>query len=440
MRQKEGGILMDNLNPQSDGHNEKPTKIRIWLVVILLFTLLIAYLDRVNISVIMADARFLEEMGLTGNPVKQGLLMTFFLIAYGLGNVFLSPVGDKLGPRKAMSIAILSWTVPVIMGALSRSLPVLYASRFILGAGEAMHYPMQIAFVKNWFPLQERGKANSVWVMGTMIGPAIAMPVFALVVAAYDWRASFWLCAVLGIIIMPIIWFFTADKPSEHKWVNKAELDHILAGQKAEAERQEKTVKTGTVWQNYWLLAKNPDFVASTVAYWSSVSMWWGIMSWLPQYLKVARGFSWAQMGFFSSLPYVLGIFGIIFAGFFADKIKRSAPVNCLGLGGCALFILLGATATDSYMSAMFLAVSIFFKGVSQPMSWTVLQAFIPANIIGQAAGLQNGSSQLVGSLSPLIIGYLISVTGTYTAGLMYLVVFGFIGTASGFYLVLKKY
>lgn len=431
---------MDGNMPQLSVPEAGKTKVRVWIVVILLFTLLVAYLDRVNISVIMADTRFLAEMGLTGNPVGQGLLMTLFLIAYGLGNVLLSPVGDLLGPRKAMTIALISWTIPVMMGALSRSLPILYASRVILGAGEAMHYPMQVSFVKNWFPLQERGKANSVWVLGTMIGPAIAMPIFAAIVAAYNWRASFWLCAFLGIIILPIIWFCTTDRPEQHKRVNAAELAYIQAGQQAEAERQGKSLKTGNVWQNYLILLKNPDFICSTLAYWSSVSMWWGIMSWLPQYLKVARGFSWVQMGFFSSLPFILGIFGIISAGILADRFKRAAPINCIGLAGCALFILLGATAENSYVSACLLAVSIFFKGVSQPMAWTLLQAFIPANIIGQAAGLQNGSSQVIGSMSPLIVGFLIAATGTYTAGLMYLVVFGFIGASCGFYLVLKKY
>ena len=431
---------MDGNIQQGSAPKAARTKIRVWIVVILLFTLLVAYLDRVNISVIMADTRFLEEMGLKGNPVGQGLLMTFFLVAYGLGNVLLSPVGDWLGPRKAMSIALVSWTIPVIMGAVSRSLPILYVSRVILGAGEAMHYPMQVAFVKNWFPLQERGKANSVWVLGTMIGPAIAMPIFAAVVAAYNWRVTFWLCALLGLIILPIIWFCTTDRPDQHKRVNASELAHIVAGQQAEIAKQQESVRTGNVLQNYFVLIKNPNFICSTLAYWSSVSMWWGIMSWLPQYLKVARGFSWAQMGFFSALPYILGIFGIISAGVLADRFKRSAPINCIGLAGCALFILLGAIAENSYVSACFLAVSIFFKGVSQPMAWTLLQAFIPANIIGQAAGLQNGSSQVIGSMSPLIVGSLIAVTGTYTAGLMYLVVFGFIGATCGFYLVLKKY
>jgi hypothetical protein len=39
-----------------------------------------------------------------------------------------------------------------------------------------------------------------------------------------------------------------------------------------------------------------------------------------------------------------------------------------------------------------------------------------------------------------MAVGFLIGVTGSYMAGLMYLVVFGVLGTASAFYLVVKKY
>lgn len=417
---------------------EAPTKIRVWLAVVLAFVVLVAYLDRVNVSILIAFPRFLEDMGLRNNPVRQGLLMTFFLVSYGLGNVLLGPIGDRLGPRKAMSIALITWSVPLVIAATAKTATVLYISMFILGAGEALHYPMQIALVKNWFPKQERGKANSTWLLGQMVGPALGMSSFAAVIVVYGWRSIYWLCAILSMIAVPLIWFVARDRPDQHPWVNKAEIEHIAKGQDLAAKG--KGADNGTPWRNFVLLIKNPDFCCSAFSFWASVSMWWGIMSWLPQYLRVARGFSWAKMGVFSSLPFVFGLVGLISAGIVADRLKRAAVINCVGLGGCATFIFLGAIVHNNYLSAALLCVALYFKGVSLPMAWTVLQAFIPANMMGQAAGLQNGSSQLVGALSPMIVGYLIGATGTYTAGLMYLVVFGFAGTACGYYLVLKKY
>ena len=424
--------------PSTATQIEAPSKIRVWIAVVLAFVVLVAYLDRVNVSILIAFPPFLEEMGLKNNPVGQGLLMTFFLVSYGLGNVLLGPVGDRLGPRKAMTIALVTWAVPLMIAATAKTVTVLYASMFILGAGEALHYPMQIALVKNWFPRQERGKANSTWLLGQMVGPALGMSSFAAVIAVYGWRSIYWLCAILSIIAVPLIWFVVRDRPDQHPWVNKAEIEYIAKGQ--DLATKDKGLQTKTAWQNFVLLIKNPDFCCSAFSFWASVSMWWGIMSWMPQYLRVARGFSWAKMGVFSSLPFVFGLVGLISAGIVADRLKRAAVINCVGLGGCATFIFFAAIVHNNYLSAALLCVALYFKGVSLPMAWTVLEAFIPANMIGQAAGLQNGSSQLVGGLSPMIVGFLIGATGTYTAGLMYLVVFGFLGTACGYYLVLKKY
>jgi sugar phosphate permease len=97
----------------------KPTRQRAILVGILLFTLLVAYLDRVNVSVLLADKALLADMGIAGKPIEMGKLMTYFLIAYGVANVALSPLGDIWGPRLAMSLSIFLWTLSVMLGGLA---------------------------------------------------------------------------------------------------------------------------------------------------------------------------------------------------------------------------------------------------------------------------------------------------------------------------------
>lgn len=92
-----------------------PTHQRFAIVTILFITLLIAFIDRVNVSVLAADPKFLADMGITGNTVKIGLLMTLFLIAYGISNAIMGPIGDKLGPKK-------QWPYPFHCGVFHVSL------------------------------------------------------------------------------------------------------------------------------------------------------------------------------------------------------------------------------------------------------------------------------------------------------------------------------
>jgi len=146
------------------------------------FRVLVAYLDRVKRFRSDRLSALPGRHGAQEQSSGTGLIDDFLLVSYGLGNILLGPIGDRLGPRKAMSIALITWAVPLLIAATAKTVTVLYASMFILGL-EKRCIPMQIALVKNWFPQQERGKANSTWLLGQMVGPALGMSSFAAVMA-----------------------------------------------------------------------------------------------------------------------------------------------------------------------------------------------------------------------------------------------------------------
>lgn len=170
---------------------EKSTFVRHQIALILLVTLVIAYIDRVNVAVLVVDKSFLEAMGIANDPMAKGSLMTVFLVCYGLGSLVLSPVGDWLGPRKATLISIALWGFALVWGGLAGGFLSMVLSRAVLGLGESMHYPMQSKFVKNWFPAKERGKANATWLIGLNIAPMVAMPLFAWMIPVFGWRENF---------------------------------------------------------------------------------------------------------------------------------------------------------------------------------------------------------------------------------------------------------
>lgn len=59
-----------------------PTRKRFLIVACLFIGIFIAYLDRVNVSVLAANEPFLAYMGIEGMPLQIGMMMTVFLAAY----------------------------------------------------------------------------------------------------------------------------------------------------------------------------------------------------------------------------------------------------------------------------------------------------------------------------------------------------------------------
>jgi sugar phosphate permease len=417
----------------------KPTRQRFFLVAILCIGITVAYLDRVNISVLAANDVFLVEMGIKGQPVKIGMLMSTFLMAYGLANITLSPFGDRLGPRKAMVICIVLWIISLFIGGIAVSFTTMIAARILLGIGEGFYYPMQSVFVKNWFPPQERGRANAAWSIGQSIAPAMAMPFFAYVIGNWGWRESFYVSIAITCVPLYLLWVHTADTPHVHKKVNAFELQYIEEGLGQEHQGEDKPCKDA-LWQRLRPFIFNYQYWVLVYWYMSMNFVYWGLVSWLPSYLKVARGFSWVEMGWLASLPFILTVMTKAFTGWITDRLRRSAPVLAAGLFLGAICIYLAATVQEKYVATVLLVCAFGFTSMGTPAAWTLLQRLVPVESISTAGGTMNGISTGLSSISPVLLGFFINLTGGYTGGLYVLVVAGFIASMLTAILVIKRY
>lgn len=417
---------------------EKPSRQRFHIVGMLFVGIMVAYLDRVNVSVFAADSDFLNYFGIAGNPVQIGLMMSIFLAAYGISGIVLSPIGDYLGPRKSMTICIITMAISMLIGGFSSIFIVFLIARVILGLAEGWYYPMQNLYVKNWIPPRERGRANATWVIGQSLAPAIAMPLFTWIIAEHGWRESFFFCMVLSLIPLYLFWFRSTDKPEDHKKVNKEELQHIqngLADERSNASQQTKL----TFKERIKPFANNPKYWLLVLWYISLQVVYWGLVSWLPAYLRTAKGFSWAEMGWLASMPFVAAVLLKTVNGILNDKIGRSAPLLFLAMFLGGIFIFLASIVTGKYPAAFCMIFAFGFASMATSSAWTLLQTLIPASSLSSASGIMNGLSLGLSSLSPVFLGAIIHFTGSYDTGLFALVAVCAIASVASGILVAKK-
>lgn len=427
-----------NTHERSSGTRleQKNSRKRFVLVACLFIGICVAYLDRINVSVLGADDTFLMTMGIRNSPVRIGMMMSLFLVSYGISNILLAPLGDRFGPRRSMMLCIALWTVSLLMGGFAGTFTMILASRVVLGIGEGFYYPLQSLFVKNWFPKRERGRANATWTIGQSVAPALAMPFFAWLISSFGWRSNFHVCLALGLIPLYLLWRHTADTPRQHKTISEAELQYIESGQDGEAAVNgaavplKERLKMFTLDYRFWLLV---------VWYTCLQFMFWGLITWLPSYLKTARNFSWTEMGWLASLPFVLGIFSKALSGVIADKIGRSAPILMVSMLLAGVCVYAGAVTEHKYLSAVLLAMAVGSCTMGTPCAWTLLQGLVNGKCMATASGTMNGISSCLSSLSPALIGLFIDLTGQYSGGLMCLVFTGAVAALAAGVLVLKK-
>ena len=145
-------------------------------------------------------------------------------------------------------------------------------------------------------------------------------------------------------------------------------------------------------------------------------------------------------MGMLSSLPYLLSIFSLWGCGTIADKIGRRAPFMTIGFLVTAISVYCGAYVSNNMTSAILLSIGVAGVAISLSGAHSILQSIVPRDSVGTATGVMNGIANGVSALSPLLMGYLISVTGSYNGGLMFLVGAAVVGCISMLGLSIQKF
>ncbi|MXQ54161.1 MFS transporter [Shimazuella alba] len=188
----------------------KANHLRWFGVFSILAIVIFSYVDRINVSVLITNQHFLNYLGIAGDRVAQGELMTLFLIGYGIAAFFLSPIYETfLGVRKGLLISIFIWGFFTIISPFAGTVTLFLLFRFFLGASEGPLFSLKTMYVKDEFKVNERGKPNAITSMGVSIGLAIGFPIITFLIYQFDWKMSFYILGLLNLIIgVPLIYFF----------------------------------------------------------------------------------------------------------------------------------------------------------------------------------------------------------------------------------------
>ena len=364
-------------------------RIRALLVFFLFLLSAIAFLDRTNISI--AGVQISNEYRL-GN-IHLGWVFSAFLVGYAVFQIPAGWLAVHLGPRRVLAAGVLWWGVFTAMTAMvpagaSRTLWLLIAVRFALGAGEAVVYPASNQFVARWIPALERGRANGWIFAGVGAGAGLTPPILAAVIAHYGWRASFWLSAAIGVAAGAVWYVIARDAPEQHPSVSASELNQIRAGLTLATENNAPPPKL--TWR---AIASDRNVFLLAASYFCFGYVAWVFFSWFYLYMAQARGLDLKASARFTMLPFLAMTVCCLFGGVANDWLtRRYGPrtgrcgLGVLSLSLAACFLVLGSTVASANLAGMILAGGAGALYLSQSSYWSV-----SADIAGPHAGIVSG-------------------------------------------------
>jgi AAHS family 4-hydroxybenzoate transporter-like MFS transporter len=137
-------------------------------------------------------------------------LMTpvFSLSVFGwlLGSIGFSMLGDRLGRRNSMLLAVACFGIFTIAVPLSRNLTELTALRFLAALGIGGAVPMAVALLSDYSPAATRALKISALYLGYTVGSSGGGFLAAVLTPIYGWKSIFLLggatALLIGIVLM----------------------------------------------------------------------------------------------------------------------------------------------------------------------------------------------------------------------------------------------
>lgn len=360
-----------------------------WVVVALLFAgMLISYVDRGNLSIaassIMRDFRF--------TPAVMGLLLSAFFWTYATFQIPAGFIVDRIGIRRVYAAAFLLWSLASAGIALSRGSTDILLLRLLLGLAEAVGPIASLAFIRQNFAGPEQGLPTAIYIAAQNMGPALGTLLGTLLMETLGWRFMFAATGLGALIWLPCwLWLAPADTP---------QVERAAASEAGTSLRH---------------VVRSRGFWAMSMAIFLSSYFWYFLLTWVPAYLTMSRGFSNLEMGRVLSIPlFTMAVINIA-SGSIADRLAvrlgsvfrvrvRFAVIayTC----GSAVLLLLALPGRAAVLPVLLVAVCSV--GIGNSNFWAIAQHVPPARMVGRTIGYLNTISQIAGAAAPLITGWIL--------------------------------
>jgi MFS transporter, ACS family, D-galactonate transporter len=411
----------------------RPSRARFLVLALITVGTLINYLDRTVISV--AAPSLQKDLGL--DPVYMGLAFSAFSWTYAAAQIPGGVLLDRIGVRITYFLSVTIWSICTALHGLANGLTSLLSARLALGIAEAPAYPCNSRVLSTWFPQQERARATGTFSIGQYFGLAFLSPALFWISTTLGWRILFLLVGCLGVLF-GVIWLAVYRDPLASRRANQQELDYIASG----GGLGDRATLTRFQWRNLVFLLRQRQVLGASIGQFASNSTLVFFLTWFPSYLATERHMAWINVGFAAVLPFLAATVGVITGGLISDFLLRKTGSANIGR---KLPVIAGLLLATSIVSANFLredslvivvmSLAFFGQGMCN-LGWTLITDVAPKPLIGLTAGLFNLCANCAGIVTPLVVGLVVKITGSFAWALAYIAAMAVGGVLSYLFLL----
>ncbi|NDZ80240.1 MFS transporter [Streptomyces sp. SID10853] len=400
-------------------------------VVPLFFVMFVAnYMDRVNLG--FAQDQLRADVGLSA--AAFGLGAGIFFIAYAVFEVPSNMLMERFGPKVWLTRIMITWGIVATAMAFVSSPGMFYALRFLLGVAEAGFFPAVIYYLSRWLPDSHRGRATSIFLMGSGAATVVVGPVSGALLEMHGiwghsgWQWMFFVEGVFSVLLGFVVYRFLDSGVEQAGWLTDEEKRGLVAA--IDSEQEERDVHRGAAAVSRWKLLADPQMLLFLWIYFAINVALYAVTFWLPAIVHDIGGLSDFQVGLLTAVPWLFALVGLYVSGRISDRIGKRRPVlmGLLLIGGTGTLL---AVLVSPWVGLGALCIAAMGFKPASPIFWTIPQSYLDARAAAPGIALINSIGNLGGFVAPTAFGLLEDSTGSTKGGLVGLTVIGFLAALS---------
>jgi MFS family permease len=387
----------------------KPSRTRYSIIALAVGLAVLSYMQRVAISEAAGPIAHDLHLG----KQQMGLIFGAFGLAYALFEIPAGLLGDRVGVRRVLVQIVIAWSTFTALTGAAWNVASLYVVRFLFGAGEAGCFPNLTRMLSVWLPARERVSAQGLLWACTRWGGAITPPLTLIAISFLGWRWAFVSFALLGLVWCAIFLLWYKDDPAHHQGVNAAERELI------EKYRAEVIHRPG---EGHWVsILMTRQVLLLVVQYFCFSYVWYFYITWLPVYLREARGQSAQQAAALAVLPLLFGGFGSLAGASVARRVPRRVVCIC-GFSATAVLLFAFVHIHAPFAAMVAMGLASLASDLTMPVSWDACVE-IGGSYTATVAATMNMMGNLAGFVAPVLGGMILQRTGENWNVLIYTMV-----------------
>lgn len=393
---------------------------RAWLITGMLIVFqMVNFADKAVLGLVAEPA--MRELGISGS--QFGFIGSSFFFLFAISSIVVGFLAAKIQTRWIILTMGIAWAVLQFPMLLGGGVTLLLVTRIILGAAEGPATPITLQHIHGWYEPKERGLPSSLVAIGSTLGPIIAAPILALIIAHpdYGWRWAFGFLGFFGLA-WSIVWFLIAKE---------GPYSHIKA--KQELSHPKPLVHPSTSYLNQKSIADFADqlkVVALPKVFFSLMFMsavlsgagcFWAmgfLTTWSPRYLSVVMETSPQIIAMLSTFPWIFGALTLLVAGYLSKILMKK---------GCTVHQSLGCVfGSLILLSGIFFSILPFMTGIPAvciltiaaglamtfPLAPITLAYSICSKQRAAVMAMVTAIASLGGMISPTMVGMFMEAAG----------------------------